>query len=80
MRLITPTDGRVRLPASCAIEWWDGQAWQPVAAVSGELLGRNRYNRVTFSPVTTTKIRLVAQLQPRNTAGIIEWKVGGILR
>ena len=35
VRLKTPTDGRVRLPASYRIEWWDGQAWQPVSRAPG---------------------------------------------
>jgi DUF1680 family protein len=76
VRLITPTDGRVRLPTSCTIEWWDGSGWRPVSDPSGEVLGRNRFNRVRFSPVTTTMVRLVVQLQPRNGAGIVEWRVG----
>jgi hypothetical protein len=80
VRLITPTDGRVRLPASCAIEWWDGAAWRPVSQARGEVLARDRFNRVAFEPVTTTMMRLVVQLQPRNTAGIVEWRVGNETR
>jgi hypothetical protein len=76
VRLITPTDGRVRLPASCAVEWWDGAAWRPVSSPSGDILGRSRFNRLAFEPVSTTMIRLAVQLQPRNSAGIVEWRVG----
>jgi hypothetical protein len=76
VRLITPTDGRVRLPASCLVEWWDGTSWQPVASPSGRLVERNRFARLAFAPVTTTMIRLAVQLQPRNSAGIVEWRLG----
>jgi DUF1680 family protein len=76
VRLITPTDGRVRLPKACTIEWWDGAAWQPVTGAAGDLLARNRFNRVSFAAVTTTRIRLSVELAPRNSAGIIEWRVG----
>jgi hypothetical protein len=76
VRLITPTDGRVRLPASCAVEWWDGSAWRPESSTAGDSIARNRFIRLAVDAVTTTMIRLAVQPQPRNSAGIVEWSVG----
>jgi hypothetical protein len=74
VRLQAPTDGRVRLPASWLLTWWDGTQWTPLKAEYP--VGKDRFVRATFAPVTTTKLRLVAQLQPRNSAGILEWRLG----
>jgi hypothetical protein len=54
----------------------DGAAWRPVTSRGGELVGRTRFNHLAFQPVSTTMVRLVVQLQPRSTAGIVEWRVG----
>jgi hypothetical protein len=32
-------------------------------------------NRVTFTPVTTTALRLEVQLQPKFSGGILEWRM-----
>ena len=36
---------------------------------------KDRYNRVTFTPVTTSGLRLEVTMQPEWSAGIQEWKV-----
>ena len=36
----------------------------------------DRFNRVTFTPVTTTGLRLAIQLQDGVSAGILECKLG----
>jgi len=33
---------------------------------------RDQFNRVTFTPVTTTALRLEVQLQPKFSGGILE--------
>lgn len=76
VRLMTPTDGRVRLPASCRVLWWDGKEWHEAARASGDQIRKDRFNRITFPDVETTAIRLEVQLQPRLAAGIVEWRVG----
>ena len=76
VRLITPTDGRVRLPAACRVLWWDGKQWREAGRLSGAQIQKDRYNRVTFPAVETTAIRLEVQLQPRLAAGIVEWRIG----
>ena len=36
----------------------------------------DRFNQETFSPVTTTALRLEVQFQPNMSSGVLEWKVG----
>jgi len=36
---------------------------------------KDRYNKTTFSPVTTDGLRLEVQLSPGYSAGLFEWKV-----
>jgi DUF1680 family protein len=76
LRLSAPTDGRVRLPASWRLLYWDGAAWQPAAEAAEHGIARDQWNRVSFRPVVTTALRLEAQLRPRQSAGIVEWRVG----
>jgi hypothetical protein len=35
----------------------------------------DQYNRVTFEPITTSALRIEAQLQPNWSGGILEWQV-----
>jgi hypothetical protein len=76
VRLTAPTDGRVRLPAWWRLVYWDGSAWQPAADNAEYGVARDQFNRVTFRPVLTTALRIEAQLRPRQSAGIVEWRVG----
>ncbi len=69
--------GRCRVPASWAVLWRDGEEWRPVEATSGYGCEPDKFNRVTFDPVTTTELKLVVQLQPDVSGGILEWRVGG---
>jgi hypothetical protein len=36
----------------------------------------DQFGRVTIRPVMTTTLRIEAQLRPRPSAGIVEWRVG----
>jgi hypothetical protein len=36
---------------------------------------KDKYNSVDFKPVTTTGLKIAAQLQQGESGGIIEWKV-----
>ena len=67
--------GEVRVPASWRLLYRDGGQWKPVAAASAYGRERDRYNRVTFQPVTTTGLRLELQAQAGVSVGIQEWKV-----
>jgi len=67
--------GQVRVPASWRVLYKDGADWKPVAAQGPYGVEKDRFNRVTFDPVTTSGLRLEVTLQPEWSAGIQEWKV-----
>jgi hypothetical protein len=52
----------------------DGQ-WKPVKTGGDYGVKRDRFNRVSFDPVTTDGLRIQVQLQPNYSGGILEWKV-----
>jgi hypothetical protein len=67
--------GEVRVPASWRILYRDGDEWKPVTAHGPYGVERDRYNRVTFAPLTTSALRLELTMQPKWSAGLQEWKV-----
>lgn len=67
--------GEVRVPASWRILYKVGDEWKPVENVGAYGAEKDRYNKVTFKPVTTTGLRLEVTMQPNFSAGIQEWKV-----
>lgn len=68
--------GGCRVPKSWRLLYRDGKVWKPVAGASGFAVAKDQFNQVTFRPVTTTTLRLEAQLQPQFSGGILEWKTG----
>jgi hypothetical protein len=38
-------------------------------------VAKDKFNAVTFKPVTTTGLRLEVQLQPKVSGGILEWRM-----
>jgi hypothetical protein len=67
--------GEVRVPASWRLLYKVGDEWKPVEAEGPYGVEKDRYNRVTFKPVTTTGLRLEIIMQQNWSAGIHEWKV-----
>lgn len=68
--------GGCRIPASWTIEYLDaGGAWAPVHNTTPYELAKDKFNQVTFDPVTTTALRLVVRLPVDNSTGIHEWTV-----
>jgi hypothetical protein len=67
--------GACRLPASWKIEYRDGADWNPVASASEYPVKKDGWCEVSFTPVTTTALRLSVKLQGRWAAGVHEWKV-----
>jgi len=67
--------GGVRVPQSWRLLYKDGSGWKPVEAKSAYPVDKDRYNVVTFTPVTTTGLRLEVTMQPQFSAGVQEWKV-----
>jgi len=68
--------GGCRVPKSWRLLYKDGDNWKPVENASAYDTARDRYNQVTFKPVTTSALRLEVQLQDGFSGGILEWKVG----
>jgi hypothetical protein len=67
--------GQCRMPASWKLFYKDGDEWKPVKTQESYEVEKDRFNRLSFSPVTTTGLRMEVQLQPNWSAGIQEWKV-----
>lgn len=63
-----------RVPQSWQLLYKDGNDWKPVASASEYGTKMDQFNRVTFTPVTTTALRIEVQLQPKWSGGILEWK------
>ncbi|MCP5119371.1 MAG: hypothetical protein GY953_51880 [bacterium] len=71
------TRGRCRIPRSWRVLFRDGQEWRPVEAAAAYGTEIDTFNRVEFQPVETTALRIEAELGPRFSAGIFEWRVSG---
>ncbi len=67
--------GEVRVPASWRVLYRDGDAWKPVNAAGPYGVEKDRYNRVRFTSVSTSGLRLELTMQPKWSAGLQEWKV-----
>jgi DUF1680 family protein len=67
--------GECRVPASWKLLYKRGDRWIPVSGVSEYGVEKDTFNRVTFTPVRTTGLRLELQSQDKFSAGIHELKV-----
>lgn len=67
--------GECRIPAAWRVEYRDGDTWKPVLASQHYAVALDRWIDVTFTPVKTTALRLVVQLQPGWAAGVRQWRV-----
>ena len=67
--------GGCRVPQSWQLLYKDGDEWKPVAGASEYGVKMDQFNRVTFTPVRTTALRIEVQLQADWSGGILEWKV-----
>jgi hypothetical protein len=68
-------NGGVRVPASIALFYKDGDAWKPVPNPKGLECRMDQYNDATFDPVTTTAIKMEMQFQPTRCGGLFRWRV-----
>jgi len=67
--------GEVRVPASWRVLYKDGDQWKPVETEGPYGVEKDKYNKVSFKPVTTSGLRLEVVMQPTWSAGIQKWKV-----
>jgi hypothetical protein len=66
-------NGGVRLPASWRLQYWNGSAYVDVAGASGYPTALNQYNQVTFTAVSTTRLRVLLQ-SGSESVGLLEVK------
>ncbi|GGM44395.1 RICIN domain-containing protein [Dactylosporangium sucinum] len=70
--------GQCRTPQSWQVQYRTATgAWVPVSGASAYGTAVNTFNRVTFTAVTTSALRLAVQLKAGVSAGILEWRVEG---
>lgn len=67
--------GQCRVPLSWKLLCRDGDAWEPVEGAEEFGVAKDAYNRVSFTPVETTGLRIEVRLQPGFSGGVLEWKV-----
>ncbi len=70
-----PVGGNCRVPLNWKIVYRHNGQWKPVRTAMGFTVLQNQYNRVRFSPVNARKIRLLVQLRPHFSGGILQLKV-----
>ncbi|MBZ5583797.1 MAG: hypothetical protein LAQ30_16620 [Acidobacteriia bacterium] len=57
------------------MQYREGEEWKEVRASGVYGVAADRFNHVSFEPVTTPALRLVVEPAPGSTAGIYEWRV-----
>ena len=62
-------------PESWKLLYKEGDKWKEVSNHTPYGTETDTYNKVTFDPITTTELKLVAQLQRGYSGGVLEWKV-----
>lgn len=67
--------GQCRVPQSWRLLRREGGEWKPVEGAGSYGCQADPFNRAAFTPVTTTGLRIEAQLQPDFSGGVLEWKV-----
>jgi len=63
------------VPKSWKLDYRDGDQWRPVNTKDEYGTEPDKFNRVTFDPVTTGELRITVELQPEFSGGILEWRV-----
>ncbi len=68
-------DQKWSVPVSWILQYRDGEEWKNVQTTDAYSVVPGRFNRVTFEAVTTSALRLEAELPKDATSGIYEWRV-----
>jgi hypothetical protein len=69
------SDHQWKLPKSWRVLYHDGDSWKEVNAKRNYSLLVDQDSKAFFEPVTTSALRVEAQLDDNATAGIFEWRV-----
>jgi hypothetical protein len=72
--------GGCDFPTTFRHEYWNGSGWSPLVLDADymnavDLYADGHFTIVRFAPVTTRKVRLVVQLKPGKSGGILEWRL-----
>lgn len=67
--------GNPVLPSSWRVEFWDGTRWQAAPGAPEYEIKKDGFSRAQFTPVETTRLRMVVQLKEQRTAGIFECRL-----
>jgi len=67
--------GQCRVPQTWRLLYQDRGAWKPVAQANPAAPTKDQWNRMKFSPVKTSALRLEVKLQAGFSGGILEWSV-----
>lgn len=69
-------DGNYRTPEKWALYYKDeNNRWMPVKTSDPFGVEKDKYNHVSFEPVSTTALKVAAKLRDGESGGVIEWKV-----
>ena len=68
--------GQCRVPKSWRLTYQQNGEWVPVPGASSYGTMPDKYNAVSFAPVTASAFRVEAQLQPGFSGGILRWRLG----
>jgi hypothetical protein len=63
----------IDLPASCQVQYWTGSAWANVPGGTACGVAANTANTVTFTPVSTTRLRLSFTSRAGFSTGLLEF-------
>ncbi|WP_426514638.1 DUF7402 domain-containing protein [Dactylosporangium sp. McL0621] len=64
----------IDVPSSWKLQYWNGSAYTDVPGASGYTVNVNAYNTVTFTTVSTTRLRVVLQSTGTSSVGLLEVK------
>ena len=67
--------GGCRIPTAWKLYYKQGSEWVPVKNTTPYTTEKDKYNVISFEPVTTTALKLEVQLPADNSSGIHEWIV-----
>ncbi len=67
--------GECRVPASWRLLYKTADGWRPVETAGVYGVERDRFNRVAFTPVAASALRIEVALQQTASGGVLEWKV-----
>ncbi|WP_186315856.1 DUF6055 domain-containing protein [Catellatospora sichuanensis] len=68
-------NGGIDIPASWRLQYWNGSSYVDVPGASAYQRNVNQYNTVTFSSVSTTRLRVLLQSASGFSVGLLEVKV-----